>query len=46
MDPYQQSSELVYRKTIACLPPSEQIIIYFEKIKVASQKLNLSIFGF
>ena len=31
---------ICYRKTIACLPPGEQIYIFFEKIRFASQKLN------
>jgi hypothetical protein len=34
----------VYRNTIAGLPPSEQIFIFFEKIRSASQKPNFSIF--
>jgi hypothetical protein len=35
-----------YRNTIAGSPPGEQILIYFEKIRLASQKLNFSIFVF
>ena len=35
-----------YRKTIAGSPPHERIYFFFEKIKFASQKLNLSIFVF
>jgi hypothetical protein len=35
-----------YCNTIANSPPGEQIFIFLEKIRFASQKLNFSIFGF
>ena len=35
-----------YRNTIAGLPLGEQIFIFFEKIRLASQKLNFSILVF
>jgi hypothetical protein len=38
------SRHVRYRNTIACLPPGEQIFVFFEKIRFAYQKLNFSNF--